>query len=365
MAYYYVRINGKDVGPLSQLELNDLHISGEINVTTPVILTNSYNPNKPWENVWQKLDQVLASTSNNKEDVIFRCFFCSSLISVSVNDLLEMSSCPECKATYKLSAQKLDQQVAHDQNKATDNQPPQKIKQWYYSKSGDRKGPIDDATLIRLFKSRWLNFETLVWIEGMDNWNKALDVKDLLPPEILAIPQEEKKDQPPPLPEIAKKIEPPILPNKISPNIPLSKSISANPQLELASKSQRFWTYFFDLIFFIIFMWISLFGLFVMGLRDLTWNMSGLTSYVYAFFLSLLYYIPQEVTSGRTLGKHLTGTQAVSEDGSKLTFGQALGRTLCRCIPFEAISFLFGSGGPRGWHDKIPGTKVVSLKRKL
>lgn len=73
----------------------------------------------------------------------------------------------------------------------------------------------------------------------------------------------------------------------------------------------------------------------------------------------LIYYIPQEAIWGKTLGKFLTGTKVVSADGTTPTFGQVLGRTLCRMIPFEAFSFLFGGGNPVGWHDKFSFTRVV------
>jgi hypothetical protein len=88
-----------------------------------------------------------------------------------------------------------------------------------------------------------------------------------------------------------------------------------------------------------------------------------MNDYLPGIIISFLYYLPQEAFSGRTLGKMITGTRAVNEDGTKLTFGRALGRTLCRYIPFEAFSFLGGNGRPRGWHDRISRTKVISIKK--
>ena len=46
------------------------------------------------------------------------------------------------------------------------------------------------------------------------------------------------------------------------------------------------------------------------------------------------------------------------ENGTKPRFGQVIGRTLCRFVPFEAFSFF----GERGWHDKIPKTRVVMAR---
>ena len=71
----------------------------------------------------------------------------------------------------------------------------------------------------------------------------------------------------------------------------------------------------------------------------------------------LSYYFVLEATTSRTLGKLVTGTKVVNQDGRTPTLGQIVGRTLCRLIPFEPLSFL---GTPtRGWHDSIPKTFVV------
>ena len=75
---------------------------------------------------------------------------------------------------------------------------------------------------------------------------------------------------------------------------------------------------------------------------------------------SLIYYTFFESIFGWTPGKLITGTRVVSISGSKMTLGQALGRSLCRFLPFEAFSFLVKH--PIGWHDTIPKTKVVSIR---
>lgn len=74
------------------------------------------------------------------------------------------------------------------------------------------------------------------------------------------------------------------------------------------------------------------------------------------------YYVFMETLFQRSLAKFLTGTRVVREDGCKPHFGQILGRTLARCIPFEAFSFFGGKGFPVGWHDSLSGTRVVSAR---
>lgn len=73
----------------------------------------------------------------------------------------------------------------------------------------------------------------------------------------------------------------------------------------------------------------------------------------------LIYYVPQEALWGRTIAKFITGTKVVTTTGAKPTFGQIVGRTFCRMIPFEPFSFLFGGSNPVGWHDNLSNTRVV------
>ncbi len=63
---------------------------------------------------------------------------------------------------------------------------------------------------------------------------------------------------------------------------------------------------------------------------------------------------------GRTLGKMATGTVAVREDGSNLTFKDAFLRTLCRLIPFEP----FSAFGYRPWHDSLTRTMVIKRRKR-
>ena len=127
----------------------------------------------------------------------------------------------------------------------------------------------------------------------------------------------------------------------------------------LASTGQRLGNMFLDFIFYMIFAFA--FGLFL-GFFGLVSVIEGMNEYLLGAIILFIYFVPQEAFSGRTLGKLITGTKAVNEDGSNLTFGKAVGRTVCRCIPFEPFSFLGWQGRPKGWHDRIPRTKVISLR---
>ncbi len=90
---------------------------------------------------------------------------------------------------------------------------------------------------------------------------------------------------------------------------------------------------------------------------------SDLSSYYYSVFTYLiciiLYYALSEGLFQATLGKIITKSTIINTDGEKIGFGRALGRTLCRFIPFEPFSFLFSE---RGWHDSITDTYVVKAE---
>jgi uncharacterized RDD family membrane protein YckC len=46
-----------------------------------------------------------------------------------------------------------------------------------------------------------------------------------------------------------------------------------------------------------------------------------------------------EASTGKTVGKYVTGTQVLTEDGEQPSVGTIFIRTLCRIIPFEPFSF--------------------------
>ncbi|HJS20825.1 MAG TPA: RDD family protein, partial [Anaerolineales bacterium] len=119
-------------------------------------------------------------------------------------------------------------------------------------------------------------------------------------------------------------------------------------------------TFFLDLIFVYISFFILGAVLHAIGLDAL---LAG-RGYGFGIVVIVLYYTLQEAFWGRTLGKAIAGTKVMKVDGSPISFGQALVRSICRFIPFEALSFLGGHGHPVGWHDKIAKTKVVSVSNQ-
>lgn len=135
----------------------------------------------------------------------------------------------------------------------------------------------------------------------------------------------------------------------------------------LATKWQRFGNYFIDSLvyYFIIFMTGVIAGVSAeLGSDEmLIWisNMTPFTEIAYNWFIMVLYYIFMESLTQHSVGKYITGTIVMCDDGSKPDAGIIGVRTLCRLIPFEQFSF-FGTLG-RGWHDSLSKTYVVDKKK--
>lgn len=85
-------------------------------------------------------------------------------------------------------------------------------------------------------------------------------------------------------------------------------------------------------------------------------------SFIVGILVALMYFVILEGLFKLTLGKLLTGTRVVNAAGGQASFGQIIGRSFARMIPFEPFSFLFGDT-TTGWHDTLSGTRVVDLRK--
>ncbi|WP_281235488.1 RDD family protein [Flavobacterium gelatinilyticum] len=133
----------------------------------------------------------------------------------------------------------------------------------------------------------------------------------------------------------------------------------------IASNGSRFINYIFDIVGILCLIFIvTVIATFIMALTDsnefIQWigNLSDLEGQIIFIVFSIIYYTLTEGFFGRSLGKFITGTVVVNENGERPSLDIILKRTLCRFIPFDAISFL----GSRGWHDSISDTYVVRKK---
>ena len=116
----------------------------------------------------------------------------------------------------------------------------------------------------------------------------------------------------------------------------------------IASKWKRVFNYLIDaIVIYVISIPFVIFNL------DNPFQQSLVTIFVFFF-----YYLIMEVAFRATIGKLITNTRVVNFDGSRAE--DIFIRTICRFIPFEPLSFLFGD---RGWHDSL--SKTIVIDRKL
>jgi uncharacterized RDD family membrane protein YckC len=139
-------------------------------------------------------------------------------------------------------------------------------------------------------------------------------------------------------------------------------------QYEEASNGQRFLNYIID--YLIMYFGISyattyvLVQLLLAIAPDTAYSLFGegnlAAIYIIAIINHLLYYtICEKAFKGHTLGKLVTGTRVIREDGEELTFKDAFLRSVSRMVPFEAFSIWFGNGL---WHDTWTKTKVIKTR---
>jgi uncharacterized RDD family membrane protein YckC len=144
------------------------------------------------------------------------------------------------------------------------------------------------------------------------------------------------------------------------------------PSNEPATMGQRLANYLIDIVIFYAFIFIisMIFGasLVASGNADAATTdaeveaaMGGIgIIYLVVFAVFFAYYTLLEGSKGKTIGKMVTKTRVVRDDGEPMNFGKAFFRALCRIVPFEVLSIFFGNG--KMWHDSWTGTSVVKDK---
>jgi len=125
-----------------------------------------------------------------------------------------------------------------------------------------------------------------------------------------------------------------------------------------ANKELRFANLIIDTIGFyaVIFLVSMLLAVIAPEMFDEEDVSASLTLNLFVLLIYILYFMLLEgLFNGKTLGKLITGTRAVKEDGSAITMSDSFKRALSRLVPFEPFSAL----GDRPWHDKWTDTVVV------
>lgn len=133
--------------------------------------------------------------------------------------------------------------------------------------------------------------------------------------------------------------------------------------VDAASKWRRFFNWLIDrlVIYGLVFAGMVAAAL-VFGDRVLAWaeNIDTLTDFAITYATTFLYYTFFEGLFGFSVGKLITNTRVVDEQGNRLSFGRAALRSLCRLIPFDAVSLLLSDDDVRrAWHDSLAKSYVI------
>jgi uncharacterized RDD family membrane protein YckC len=145
----------------------------------------------------------------------------------------------------------------------------------------------------------------------------------------------------------------------------LLSDVEAALHLEHAGTGQRFINMIVDMIlYYIVFVLLLAitFGL-AGGGDEFLDDRSGsakLLQYLVAYGVYVIFYgLMEGLSKGRTLGKLITKTKVLKQDGGEISFSDAWMRSLCRIVPFEA----FSAFGGHPWHDRWTNTIVVKIRK--
>src|SRR6478609_8566214 len=128
--------------------------------------------------------------------------------------------------------------------------------------------------------------------------------------------------------------------------------------LNYATVGQRFLNYIIDLIsFYLLFIGLTAAITVISGNMNFA-NALGEMNPILDRLMTLVLFatyvgIVEGVTGGKTLGKLITSTRAVYEDGTRIEFSTGFLRGLSRAVPFEA----FSAFGGHPWHDRWTDTR--------
>ncbi|WP_436489522.1 RDD family protein [Chitinophaga sp. ARDCPP14] len=137
--------------------------------------------------------------------------------------------------------------------------------------------------------------------------------------------------------------------------------------LEMAGHGRRLANYIIDLVSFYIVLIVVIIPITIAYPDLLDFADSPGMDYLDRLLAMVAYGIYmgviEAVFKGKSLGKLITGTRAVNEDGSEISAKTAFLRGLSRAVPFDAFSAFGGWCHP--WHDRWTDTYVIDVKKSI
>jgi len=253
---------------------------------------------------------------------------------------------------------------------------------WYYAEGSRQVGPVEESALDDLVRAGVVRDDTLVWRDGMANWqphSSARGVRPPPPPPMAAIPVEagatsycSECGRPFPAAQlvaigaasVCAQCKPVYL-----------QRVREGGQGIGARRYAGFWIRFvarvIDTVILTIAMMVINIPLQVMlGIRGLS-NPAGMLGLVGVLTLANLavsaaYEIYFVSTRGGTPGKLVLGLRIIRADGSQLTAGQATGRYFAYLLDGFTLLIGFIIAGfddqKRALHDRICDTRVIYAK---
>lgn len=101
---------------------------------------------------------------------------------------------------------------------------------------------------------------------------------------------------------------------------------------------------------------------FLIGLLFGPTELNTVITYLIVLLCFFGYYVFMETKFQRTVGKFMTNALVVTKHEDVPDLKYIMTRTICRFIPFDALSFLFTKDG---FHDRFSGTTLINHKDDL
>jgi len=245
---------------------------------------------------------------------------------------------------------------------------------WYYAEAGQQRGPVTDAELEDLVKAGTVQPDTLIWRDGMPNWQSYSQVQGgAAPPSAAPLPEDAVvcsscgrmfgRD------EVIKygdawvcaACKPAFVQR-------LKEGVSLPGVLDYAT----FWTRLGAKVLDLIILWVinALFG-FIVGFAASGAVRSGdrLAMQLFLMFVSIAVNLGYGVfflgKFGATPGKMACKIKVVTPEGERISYGRACGRCLAELLSGMICYIGYIMAGfdaeKRTLHDRICNTRVIKI----
>ena len=247
------------------------------------------------------------------------------------------------------------------------------MNQWYYAVNQERKGPVDDAAMSDLVGNGVITPDTLVWRQGLTEWQPYGNVSVVADTEPVADPQPLSSSAP-------QSIQ--LGGHTVTEGTKATYVQQLQEGVDPTGKGRRyagFWIRFAACVIDGVFTSIAvyaiiiplalLFGGTLMSVVDSTGDES-LGIFFFLVILGISIAIPlayYTMTTGSkmqaTFGKKLLGLKVIREDGRPITYGLAFGRyfgfMLSSMILYIGLIMAAFDDQKRALHDHMCGTRVI------